>query len=138
MKTRQLSKESLTYFSRTTQSPTGAAERYVRDFPAQIGLGHRHQLAQVNVRTFVELAQQPCGIGLPRLASVTDKRTLWGIGSDCRNSETGAVGEKMEKKSLGARRRGGAHCYNDGDFEPGSVPGAVHMGNVGHMSFEAS
>ncbi len=37
----------------------------------------------------------------------------------------------MEKNSLGARRGGGARCYNDGNFASGSVPGSVHMGNVG-------
>jgi hypothetical protein len=36
----------------------------------------------------------------------------------------------MEENSLGARC-GGGRCYNDGDFESGSVPGSIHMGNVG-------
>ena len=58
------------------------------------------------------------------------EKHLVGHGSGRGNSETGAVGEKMEKNSLRARRGGGARCYNGGRSEPGSVPGSAHMGNV--------
>lgn len=56
------------FFSRSPQGATSPTQRNVRHAPAEFRLSRRHQLSEIDVRTFVQLRQEPSGIGLPRFS----------------------------------------------------------------------